>query len=381
MTKSVELIVIGTELVRGIIQDQHCQLVSRELTHLGYSMKECIAIPDDGSIEKVLSKSAAESDVVIVTGGLGPTSDDMTRYAIAQAASVSLEKNSDCYKRLYERIGERIHGANEKQTLIPSGFTCLLNPNGTAEGFYGRTDNCLIIALPGPPREMRPMFYDYVLPLLAKEIGHDGVERDEYTTYIIAEAKLEELTEKVDSSLDWGTRFQDYKISLYVQGGDKEKRDSAIKSLRSLVGPELVQDGDVSALTTLTGYLKENKLSLSICEGFTGGLVSSLITSDPEYSRYFKGGILDFHESDPSIQADKTRVLFSSDVALSISGNTEGVSFGISTKNRSESVVINFSAISREYVRKRSVAAAFILVHVFLQGKSLVDTVSHWEYI
>lgn len=378
MTKSVELIVIGTELVRGVIQDQHCQLVSRELTHIGYRMKEFIAIPDDGSIEHVLLKASEESDVIIVTGGLGPTSDDMTRYAIAKASGVSLEKNSGCFDRLYERIGERIYGANEKQAMIPKGFTCLLNPNGTAEGFYGRKNGCLIIALPGPPREMRPMFYDYVLPLLEREIGHDGIKRDEYTTYLIAEAKLEELTERVDSSLEWGTRFQDYRISLYVQGKDKERRDKAIAALRDLVGRELVQDGDVTALSTLASYLKQHKLSLSISEGFTGGLISSLITSDPEYDQYFKGGIIDFNSK---ADADSTRILFSSDTALSVSGNTECVTFSFAKKTRSESVDLHFSAISTEYVKKRSVAAALILMHEFLVGASLVDTVKHWEYI
>ena len=228
---TASLIVIGSELTRGIIADKHGQLVSRELTKLGYHMNEIIAIPDDGTIEAVLLSVIKHNDVIIITGGLGPTSDDMTRLTISHVAGKALVKNEEAYQRLYKRVGERIHGANEKQSYFPEGFETILNPNGTAEGFYGKADNTLIICLPGPPREMEPMFREFVLPYLAHLNGHEEKPRFEYSTFLIAEAKLEDLTKEVDSEINWGTRFQDYRISLYAEG-DEKKVNSAIKRLQ-----------------------------------------------------------------------------------------------------------------------------------------------------
>lgn len=414
MTKDVELIIIGTELSRGIIADQHCQLVSRELTHLGYHMRKMVIIPDDGTIVPVLREAVAESDVVIVTGGLGPTSDDMTRSAIAQVSGVPLVRNERCFETLYKRIGERIWGANEKQVMLPESFDILPNPNGTAEGFYGRSDEVLIIALPGPPREMRPMFYDYVLPLLAKEIGHDGIEREEYSTFLMAEAKLEELTEEADSELDWGTRFQDYRISLYVSKGDSEKRKRAIARLRELCGSELVASGDVTALDSLSTYLLERKLTIGTAESCTGGLCSMLLTSRPGSSAYFMGGVASYDnsvkervlgvrkstlEEKGAVSLETAREmaegaleLLSTDCALSITGVAGPacsdekpvglVCFGLAAKNReTECVRLRFTSSSRELIRRRSAVAAFILMKEFLEGKDLVDMVTHWTYI
>lgn len=154
---TASLIVIGSELTRGIISDKHGQLVSRELTKLGYHISQIVAIPDDGTIEQILHALLKSNDVIIITGGLGPTSDDMTRQAISDVAGRKLVKNEAAYSRLYKRVGERIHGANEKQAYFPEGFETILNPNGTAEGFYGYAGNTLLISLPGPPREMEPM--------------------------------------------------------------------------------------------------------------------------------------------------------------------------------------------------------------------------------
>ena len=98
---TASLIVIGSELTRGIISDKHGQLVSRELTKLGYHISQIVAIPDDGTIEQILHALLKSNDVIIITGGLGPTSDDMTRQAISDVAGRKLVKNEAAYSRLY----------------------------------------------------------------------------------------------------------------------------------------------------------------------------------------------------------------------------------------------------------------------------------------
>ncbi|NMA22109.1 MAG: competence/damage-inducible protein A, partial [Spirochaetales bacterium] len=191
------LFIIGTELTRGVIADKHCQLLANQLTRLGYHVERMVVIPDDGSIATVLSQSIGSCDLIILTGGLGPTSDDLTRSVVAQLAGVPLVRDPVSFKRLYERIGERIWGANEQQTMIPQGFVAIPNPNGTAAGFRGiisvEDREVALIALPGPPREMDPMFFNEVLPYLGRLAGHNDFNRSEYSTFLIPEAKLEEL--------------------------------------------------------------------------------------------------------------------------------------------------------------------------------------------
>ena len=201
MTKA-SLIVIGSELTRGIIQDKHTILVSHELSKMGIHFSESVVIPDDGTIREVIGALLRNNNIVLLTGGLGPTTDDMTRSAIAEAAGVELVRDEGAWNHLLETLKDRAYGANEKQAYIPKGFNLIPNPNGTAPGFWGEVRGTLVVSMPGPPREMEPMFRSSVLPLLRKNLGIKEEDRDEYSTFLISEAKLEELTKEADPSLD-----------------------------------------------------------------------------------------------------------------------------------------------------------------------------------
>ncbi len=410
--KQVSLVVIGTELTRGIIEDRHTALIAREITRLGLHFRESITVPDDGTVGEALSVMMAGNDAVIITGGLGPTSDDMTRSAIASCAGRKLVRNASAWDRLLSSLGERAYGANERQAYIPEGFTLIENPNGTAPGFMGDVDGTILISLPGPPREMRPMFYDSVLPFLRSVFGIEEDEREEYTSLITAEAKLEELAQKADSTLEWGTRFQDYRISLYVSGGDRKKRILAVKRLKDMCGLHRIEDGDVSALGMLTDVLKEKKATISTAESCTGGLVAALLTEQAGASQYMLGGVVSYS---PEVKknvlgvreetvrdygvvsarcaaemADGVREKLSSDYSLSVTGvagpdKSEGKDVGtvcmaFSGKDRkTESLVIRFPSWGRDSIRRRSAVAAFILMKAFILGEDTGRIVSSWE--
>ena len=119
------IIVIGTELTRGIIQDKHGSLISRELTTLGVHVSEIVALPDDGTIEPVLEALMRSSDLIIITGGLGPTSDDITRSVIARAAGKGLVRDEECWSFLLSKLGDKAYGANSRQAMIPEGFSVI----------------------------------------------------------------------------------------------------------------------------------------------------------------------------------------------------------------------------------------------------------------
>ncbi len=409
---NASLIVIGTELTRGIIQDKHGILVSRELTHLGIHISEIVAIPDDGTIKSVLGALMRNNDILIITGGLGPTSDDMTRQVIADAAGVELKRDEECWRRLYQRLGDRAYGANEKQAMIPDGFTFIANANGTAPGFYGTAGEVLIISLPGPPREMEPMFYESVIPLLYSHLGKKEEERDEYSSFITAEAKLEELCEEADSSLSWGTRFQDYKISLYVSGGDKAERERAIDKIRESVGRTRLVKGDETALSLLVKTLKAQHVTISAAESCTGGLAASLLTSLPGSSEYMMGSVTSYSPlvkehalgvKKETIErygcvsrecaremADGARGVCLSDYALSITGvagpdKAEGkpvgtLCFGFSGKGKeSKSVSVMINSYGRESVRRRASVIAFLLMRAYIEDEDLERIVESWK--
>lgn len=408
------LIVIGSELTRGIIQDRHGQLVSRELTHIGVHVNEIVALPDDGSVSHVLSALKKNNSIIIVTGGLGPTGDDMTRNAIAESYGVPLVEDKGCVEFLEKRLGRRATGANLKQAYIPEGFSVMPNPNGTAPGFYGTDGHTLILALPGPPREMEPMFYNHALPVIRKAPDLPESERDEYSSFITAEARLEELMEKCGPGLDWGTRFQDYKISVYVSGKTKEERDAAVARLESEVGDFRLVPGCVDALDIFTGKLKRKGLTVSVAESCSGGLLSERLTSAPGSSSYFLGGVVSYS---PSVKkevlhvgegildeygtissqcakamADGVREICGSDVSISITGVagpdvSEGkavgtVHIGFSAKGRKTvSVLLDFSSWGRESIRKKAVVAALVLASCYVDGCDVEEIARGWRNI
>lgn len=406
------LIIIGTELTRGIIQDKHGPLVSKELTKIGVHISQIVAIPDDGTIQSIMSALMKSNDILIITGGLGPTADDMTRSVIAASAGVPLIKSERCWNHLVSRIGEeRARGANEKQAFIPEGFEVIDNPNGTAPGFYGYGKDTLMISLPGPPREMEPMFYAAVIPLIRRVLNLPEEKRDEYSSFLTPEAKLEELCEEADSELEWGTRFQDYKISLYVSGKDKEAREKAIESIRGKVGATRLVDGNQDALSMLVSDLKERGATISVAESCTGGLASSLLTSLPGSSAYMLGSVTSYATevkrnvlkvSESTIaehgvvskecaleMADGVRALTGSDYSFSITGvagpdlqEGKGVGtlcIGFSSRFReSESVEIFLRSWGRESVRRRASIAAFILLSGYIRGEKTEDIAKSW---
>ena len=418
--QTASLFVIGTELTRGVIADKHCQVVSSQLTQLGYRVERMVVVPDDGTIESELRSCLESCDVVILTGGLGPTSDDLTRSIVATLAKVPLVRDQSAFDALYVRLGERIWGANEQQAMIPSGFVSIPNPHGSAAGFKGfipvgeRSVAC--VAMPGPPREMDPMFFDIVLPWLAQLIGHNDFSRTEYSTFLLAEAKLEELCREVASEgIQWGTRFQDLKISLYLVGGVEQRRAEMAQRLRSLVGPSLVSDGDVMPATLLTDLLKAKAATISCAESCTSGYVAKLLTDESGSSAWFWGGAATYSNEAKmkmlgvrqstllcfgavsgecaSEMAEGILALSGTDYALSITGiagpgggSAEKpvgmVWLGFAAKSMPTQVVkLQFTSWGRVSVRRKASVAALILASKYINGDALLDTVRKWQYI
>ncbi len=424
---SISIYIVGTEITRGIIQDCHIPLLTRELTNLGYCVRRACIVPDDVSILGDLKKASCDSDIIIVTGGLGPTSDDMTRQEIADLACVPLVKNEVAWNEVYSRLGDRVWGANERQSFIPEGFDEIPNPKGTAPGFMGSftvtledefSKEVTAIAMPGPPVEMQYMFYTYVRPFLAEKIGLKSIERDEFSIYMVPEAKLEDLCERCAiDGISWGTRFQPFKITLYVDGKSEEKKKEFEDKLSALLGKGLLERGNLEAVDKLIDYLEKNNLTVSTAESCTAGFVSKLLTDKAGSSKWFLGGVATYANSaktallgvDENILNDKQtgpvssqcacqmangiRKVLGSNIAVSVTGiagpggeeeaKPVGTAYiGLSSSFRETVAVrVNISPNSRDYIRRKLSVAMMLLALEYAQGGSVVDTVSSWVYI
>lgn len=417
--QNISLFVIGTELTKGIITDSHIKLMTSELTNIGYNILSATLLPDDGSILNSLKNCLDSSDIIIVTGGLGPTSDDITRNIIASLAGVNLTENQIELEKLKEKVGSNLNSANIRQIMIPEGFNPIKNENGTAPGFFGnikkKERDIICVALPGPPKELQPMFYQSVLPYFKTLSGHNSDQRDEYSVFLIPEARLEECCKKYDSkNVLWATRFQSTKISLYLTGGTQDDRNNLINNLKKDFGEGIIVPGNFEAVDCLVETLKTKHFSVCTAESCTGGLLSKILTDKSGSSSWFWGGAATYSNDAKSKilkvdddvltnygavskecamqMADGIRNLSNSDLSISttgFAGPTGGtevdpigtVWFGFSSSFRETAAVkIQFSIKSRDAIRRRASVAALILGNLYIAGVCILDIANSWQY-
>ncbi len=421
------LCIIGTEITRGTIRDSHAQFLCSELTRAGFTVVRVIQLPDDGSIAAVLAGSFGDADLILTTGGLGPTTDDMTRAAIAEAAGRELVENRRALAQLQMRLNREPDEANRSQVQIPEGFTMVDNPLGTAPGFWGTIGTSLsggsegqtlLVAMPGPPRELQEMFLKRVLPLLKNRFpGVPDSERKELSVFLVPESPLERMcrTEAVPG-VEWGTRIQRDRISLYLNGSSAATQRMAVR-LQEHFGRELFVVGDWFPIDGLLGTVREQQVTIAGAESCTGGLVSQMLTAVPGSSGYFLGTVTAYHNSakehilgvphtileqygavsaeTAAAMAERARRLFSADAAYGITGiaGPDGgnpaagkpvgtVWLGFAAKDRAPVALrMNFHPYTRESVRIKAANAALLLLDLYLRGEELLDIVNKWQYI
>lgn len=418
---------IGTELIRGIIQDGHARLISSRLTSLGIKVESISMVPDDSGIDDFLFFWRGKVDMILTTGGLGPTSDDITRDSVAEAAGVTLVEHQEARAALERRISRNASTANLRQVLLPQGFDWIHNPEGTAPGFCGplaapanmgdQAKTTMLYAMPGPPREMQPMFIEQVLPRICQRFLEVDAfeERLEASVFLIPESRLEEICRlHAAEGIAWGTRVQESRISLYLTGGTDQERTDMLLRLQGHFGKELVNPGDVDPLGAVVETLKAAGSQVAGAESCTGGYIAKLLTDIPGSSAFFWGAQVTYANSakesllsiepailetygavsEETVRAMVRSMLYASqaDVCYAVSGiaGPEGgtpekpvgtVWVAIGDRSRGiEAVKLCFHAYTRDSVRRRSSYAVLILINRFLKGDTLLDIVAEWQY-
>jgi len=295
------LINTGTELLLGDVQDAHLMFIAREIFPLGLRIEERRTVPDTDAIGRSLAELFPGYEMLFVTGGLGPTSDDITRETVADLLGLELRRHPELLESLRQRL--RLRGVKwaagiARQADVPSGAQVLPNENGSAPGFYlkakinPRISSPHLFVLPGPPRELQPMFRKYVIPILRSLAPSSAIEQRIYKIAGMGESTVEEaIGEKVLAipGIELGYCARPGEVDLRIIAKPKAIQQ-ADAFIRSALGFSIFSATDETLEEVVVRLLTKRNQTLATAESCTGGLIANRITNVPGASIVFIAG-------------------------------------------------------------------------------------------
>lgn len=304
------IVTIGDEILIGQIVDTNSGFIAKSLDKIGIEINEMISISDDKKhILDTFSKLQNKIDLVLVTGGLGPTKDDITKKTFCDYFEDELVVNNEVLAhvtQLIEGIYKRpISQINKDQALVPSKCTVLFNKFGTAPGMWMKKENTVFISLPGVPYEMKGLIEDEIVPKIINEYKRPYILHQTILTYGQGESLVAERIE------DWENNLPEFiklaylpspgrvRLRLSARGADEEELKKAIAenvtSLAKIIGDIIVGFDDSETIEVVLGrILTQQRKTISTAESCTGGKIAQILTSIPGSSAYFKGSIVTY---------------------------------------------------------------------------------------
>jgi len=413
---NAEIITIGDEILIGQILDSNSKWIATELNKIGVSIYQITSIQDDRQhILKAVREAQLNADIVIVTGGLGPTKDDITKLTLAEYFNDELVLNNEVLndiKQMFAEINYPFTEINKNQALVPSKCIVLKNNYGTAPGMWFTDKQKVVISLPGVPNEMKGLMAEQVIPKLKSTFHLPYIVHKTILTYGMGESMVAERIE------DWEDNLPDFiklaylpaygklRLRLTAKGDNLEKLQKGIeKQVEFLLKiiPDIIEgfDENESLEVVIGRILKEKKQSLVTAESCTGGNIAKIITSVPGSSNYFLGSIVAYqafvkikelnveekiivNHSVVSAQVAEAMAKgiqnkFNSDYAIATTGNagpttdltdkTVGVVFiAIASKNGIISQEFNFGRPREKVIERASIKALEMLKKEILKN-------------
>jgi len=309
---NTEIISIGNELLIGQVVNTNSSWMAEQLNLAGFRVKRITAIADDqGDILQALHEAESRADIVLITGGLGPTKDDITKAAICKYFATRLVFNQEAFEsieQLFSKRGYKVTDLNRKQAEIPEASTPLPNQNGTAPGIwiekvrFGEKKKTVFVFMPGVPFEMHSMFAESIIPKLKEKFKTPFIIHKTVLTQGIGESFLSDILEYWEAGLPENITLaylpQPGIVRLRLSGigeNEDEVRDQIIKEIGKLekLIPDYIFGYDEDKLEEIIGeLLKYKKQTIATAESCTGGYIAHLITSIPGSSLYYKGSIV-----------------------------------------------------------------------------------------
>ena len=306
MSHTVEILSVGTELLLGNIVNLDAQILSQGLSELGLNVYWHTVVGDNPQrAREAVAIAKQRADIIITTGGLGPTCDDLTKNVLAEAFGKQLyfdEASAERVRVYYQRTGRPMPENNLQQAMLPEGCTVLENDWGTAPGCAFEAEGCHVIMLPGPPSECRPMFRHRAMPYLQK-LSEGVIASHTLKMFGIGESAMEQQLREQMNAMTNPT------LAPYAKEGECELRVTAkaatdeeaqallkptVEQMKEKFG-NLVYGVDISSLEELIrDLLKEQGLTLGCAESCTGGLIAKRMTDLSGASQVFKGGVVSY---------------------------------------------------------------------------------------
>jgi nicotinamide-nucleotide amidase len=294
MVVRVELLTVGDELLRGDTANGNAVWLGWRLTEAGAAVTRAVVVPDDReAITGAVHEALRRADAVIVTGGLGPTSDDLTREAIADAAGVPLHRDPDLERRLRVRAAGRnvpLWDEALRMADVPDGAVLLPNPAGIAPGLRLSLPGGVVYALPGVPSEMRAIAGGSVLPELRGTTGVARVLRTATVWESVVAARLATVEAMAGVRLAYDASPAEVRVRIEADGAGRLAEAEA--AARDLLGSVLYGVGDITLDRVVHGLLAERGATVAVAESLTGGLIGAELTAMPGSSATFAGGVI-----------------------------------------------------------------------------------------
>jgi len=305
-----EIVSIGTELLLGDVVNSNASFLGRELAGLGIDLYFITCVGDNPArLEETLEKALSRSDIVITTGGLGPTSDDITREVIARTFEKPLQKDENAetmIRDFFSRRDREMPEENLKQATLPTGAEPLFNETGTAPGFLLEVEGRKIFALPGVPPEMKMMFRNRVRPkLLEEQAGREIIHSRVLRIFGIGESEVENRLREIIASQTnptvaplAGKGEVQVRITCKEENRElaAEKIAEVAREISAILGDYIYGEGDDSLEGVMAILLSQGGWTLSVAESCTGGLLGNRITDVPGASEFFLGSIVAYHD-------------------------------------------------------------------------------------
>lgn len=415
--KNAEILCVGTELLLGEVVNTNAAFISRELAKLGISVYHTAVVGDNPTrLKKAVHDALNEADLVILTGGLGPTYDDLTKETVSEALGLALVRDDNILaeiKAFFDSYGRPMPENNAKQADIPEGALAIPNKTGTAPGVFVEKDGKVAVLLPGPPFEMMPMFSDFVFPrlramsetvLVSHNIHIMGMGESEVESYLVDLMKNSTNPTLAPYAKEGEMRLRVGALAHSEEDGERMCLEMIEKVRKSPVGKYIYAlDAEQIEKYTLE-LLIEKGLTLSCAESCTGGYLAKRITDIPGASRAFLGGFVTYsNESKMKLLgvSEKTlaehtavseqtaiemalgaRERLDSDIAVSITGEAGPIAdprtgkevgtvyIGLATRERAVAARVKIPAQrDREYIRR--VASSRALREILAIVKSI----------
>jgi len=409
-----EIISIGSEILRGQITDTNANFIAKKLVELGIDLEHISVVSDNPeSLLSTFKLALQHSNLIITTGGLGPTEDDITYQTIASALNLKLIKYPEAeenLKRVLKKINKTISPSNLKQVYLPEGAKIIINQYGTAPAMILEKDHKIICSFPGVPHEMKNLIEENLFPYLKEKFPPSIIKKSKILKVTgLGESSINEL---IRDYINKQTNFtfgiyanpEDIQIQITTQAPTEKETDrllqSSVKQLSQILGNYIYGSDEESVEEVVGNLLKTKKLKVAVAESCTGGMLGEIITRIPGSSEYFQGGVISYSakvkedllkvppevikkygevsKEVAELMAEGVRTICHSDIGISITGiagpggATEKKKVGLvymALADGKKTITQKHQLFgSRQLIRLRSARRALNMLRIYLMG-------------